>query len=209
MSGSRGQAATEAVLVAALLAIVGVALLGVVRATGPRPATALAVGTVAQAPVGVEVPLGLGSLLVGDGTASVAIAARLLGLGIRETSHNGGPWISTFTDGNAEAWCADFVSYVLRLAGHPFTGGQSGGWRLAAAAGVRAWFAARGRYVPRTSARPQPGDIVYFRHSHVGIVVAVRGPSLLTIEGNASDAVRQRLYPAWRGIADIDGFGRP
>ncbi len=54
-----------------------------------------------------------------------------------------------------------------------------------------------------------PGDIVYFNHSHVGIVVAARGTSLLTIEGNASDAVRQRLYPSWRGIADIDGFGRP
>jgi hypothetical protein len=155
MSRSRGQAATEAVLVAAVLAVVGVALLGVVRASGPRPASA-------RAP-----------------------------------------------DGNAEAWCADFVSYVLRLAGRPFTGGQSGGWRLAAAAGVRAWFAARGRYLPRTLAQPLPGDVVYFRHSHVGIVVAVRGSSLLTIEGNASDAVRQRLYPAWRTIADIDGFGRP
>jgi hypothetical protein len=30
-----------------------------------------------------------------------------------------------------------------------------------------------------------------------------------TTTGNASDAVRQRLYPAWRAIADIDGFGRP
>jgi hypothetical protein len=209
MSRSRGQAATEAVLVAAVLAVVGVALLGVVRASGPRPASALAAGTTAQPPVGVDVPLGLGMMLVGDGTASVSIAARLLGLGIRETARNQGPWIATFTDGNAEAWCADFVSYVLRLAGRPFTGGQSGGWRLAAAAGVRAWFAARGRYIPRTLAQPLPGDVVYFRHSHVGIVVAVRGSSLLTIEGNASDAVRQRLYPAWRTIADIDGFGRP
>ena len=57
--------------------------------------------------------------------------------------------------------------------------------------------------------QPMPGDIVYFRHSHVGIVVAARGDTLLTIEGNASDAVRQRLYPGWRRISDIDGFGRP
>ena len=76
----------------------------------------------------------------------MAIAARLLRLGIRETRTNAGPWIGTFTDGNAEAWCADFVSYVLRLAGRPFTGGLSGGWRLAAAAGVRDWFASRHRY---------------------------------------------------------------
>ncbi len=209
MNASRGQAATEAILVAAVLAVVGVALLGAIRLSGPRPAPALAASTVAQAPVGIALPLELGALEIGDGTASVAIAARLLALGIRETGTNSGPWIATFTDGNAEAWCADFVSYVLRLAGTPFSGGQSGGWRLAAAAGVRAWFAARGRYVSRATAQPQPGDIVYFLHSHVGIVVAVRGTSLLTIEGNASDAVRQRLYPNWRQIADIDGFGRP
>jgi hypothetical protein len=209
MSGSRGQAATEALLMATLLAVVGLAVLGAVRLSGPRPADALAAGTVAQAPVGVLTPPSLERLALGDGTASVAIAARLLALGIRETRPNSGPWIETFTDGHAEAWCADFVSYVLRLAGRPFTGGQSGGWRLAAAAGVRDWFAAHGRYLPRTVAQPLPGDIVYFRHSHVGIVVATQGSNLLTIEGNASDAVRQRLYPAWRAIADIDGFGRP
>jgi hypothetical protein len=209
VSGTRGQASTEAVLVAAVLAVVGIALLGAVRASGPRPASALAAGAVAQAPVGVDVPFVPGMLDVGDGTASVSIAARLLALGIRETGPNSGPWIATFTDGNAEAWCADFVSYVLRLAGHPFSGGQSGGWRLAAAGGVRDWFIARARYRPRIIAQPVPGDIVYFRHSHVGLVVGVRGNGLLTIEGNASDAVRQRLYPAWRGIADIDGFGRP
>ncbi len=209
MSGSRGQASTEVVLVAAVLAVAGIALFGGIRAAGPRPASALAAGSVAQAPVGVILPPGLGTLPTGSDTAAVSIAARLLALGIRETGPNSGPWIATFTDGNAEAWCADFVSYVLRLAGRPFTGGQSGGWRLAAAGGVRAWFAARGRYLPRPTAQPQPGDVVYFRHSHVGIVVAARGASLLTIEGNASDGVRQRLYPAWRTIADIDGFGRP
>jgi len=67
----------------------------------------------------------------------------------------------------------------------------------------------RGRYAPRTLADPRPGDVVYFRHSHVGIVVAVRATALTTIEGNASDAVRQRVYSGWRSIADIDGFGRP
>jgi len=207
--GTRGQAATEAVLVAAILAFVGVAVLAAVR-THPVRAAAVAGPAVAQAPIGVVAggaPLDL--RLGGDAAGVVAIAARLLRLGIRETATNAGPWIATFTDGNAEAWCADFVSYVLRLAGRPFTGGLSGGWRIAAAAGVRDWFAARHRYVPRPLASPQPGDVVYFRHSHVGIVVAVHGAVLTTIEGNASDAVRERVYGGWRSIGDIDGFGRP
>jgi hypothetical protein len=197
------------VLVAAILAFVGLAVLAAVR-THPVRAAVVTRPAVAQGPVGVvsdgtplDVPLG------GDAGGIVAIAARLLRLGIRETRTNAGPWIGTFTDGNAEAWCADFVSYVLRLAGRPFTGGLSGGWRIAAAAGVRDWFAVRRRYLPRVVASPAPGDVVYFRHSHVGIVVAVHGAVLTTIEGNASDAVRERVYGGWRSIADIDGFGRP
>jgi hypothetical protein len=208
MRSARGQAATEAVLVAAVLALVGLGVLAAVRAH-PVRAASVAQPATAQAPVGVAPDGAPGLPLGGDARGVVAIAARLLQLGIRETRTNGGPWIGTFTDGNAEAWCADFVSYVLRLAGHPFTGGLSGGWRIAAAAGVRDWFAARGRYAPRTLADPRPGDVVYFRHSHVGIVVAVRATALTTIEGNASDAVRQRVYSGWRSIADIDGFGRP
>ena len=209
MRRAGGQAATEAVLVAAILAFIGLAVLAAVRAH-PVRAEAVARPAAAQSPVGVAVdgatldlPLG------GDARGVVAIAARLLRLGIRETRTNAGPWIGTFTDGHAEAWCADFVSYVLRLAGRPFTGGLSGGWRLAAAAGVRDWFASRHRYAPRAVASPAPGDVVYFRHSHVGIVVAVYGAVLTTIEGNASDAVRERVYGGWRSIADIDGFGRP
>ena len=208
MRSACGQAATEAVLVAAVLALVGLGVLAAVRAH-PVRAASVAQPATAQAPVGVAPDGAPGLPLGGDARGVVAIAARLLQLGIRETRTNGGPWIGTFTDGNAEAWCADFVSYVLRLAGHPFTGGLSGGWRIAAAAGVRDWFAARGRYAPRTLADPRPGDVVYFRHSHVGIVVAVRATALTTIEGNASDAVRQRVYSGWRSIADIDGFGRP
>jgi hypothetical protein len=207
---TRGQAATEAVLVAAALALVGLGALAAVRAH-PVRAASVARPAAAQAPVGLA-PDGApanGLPLGGDARGVVAIAARLLQLGIRETRTNAGPWIGTFTDGHAEAWCADFVSYVLRLAGRPFTGGLSGGWRIAAAAGVRDWFAARGRYAPRPLAAPRPGDVVYFRHSHVGIVAAVRGAVLTTIEGNASDAVRERVYPGWRSIGDIDGFGRP
>src|SRR4029077_13877563 len=152
----RGQAATEAVLVAALLAAIGLAVLSAVRAHPVRATTATTRAT-AQAPVGLAAEGGRLDLPVsGDATGIVAIAARLLALRIRETRTNAGPWVATFTDGNAEAWCADFVSYVLRLAGRPFTGGVSGGWRIPAAAGVRDWFAARGRRRARAPGHTPP-----------------------------------------------------
>ena len=203
---AHGQSSSELILVAAVLAVIGLALLGAIRLSGPRPAAAMAAGTVAQAPVGVALPLELGGL-VGDGsTASVAIAARLLALGIRETGTNSGPWIATFTDGNAEPWCADFVSYVLRLAGRRSAAASpaAGGSRAppASAPGSRraalrhacdgAADARRHRLLP-----PQPR-----RHRRRG---ARRQPA--HDRGQRVDAVRQRLYPSWRGspISTVSG----
>lgn len=144
-----------------------------------------------------------------DGTPVVAIARRLAASAIveRPPGSNRGPAIDAFTGGRAEPWCADFVSWVLRAAGRPLTDG-AGGWRLAWTGAVRDWFAARGRFRERLVADPQPGDVVWFEHGHVGIVVAVRGATLETVEGNADDAVRSRTYPHWRSDADIGGFGR-
>jgi hypothetical protein len=155
--------------------------------------------------------LAMGSLPVIDGGAIVAIAARLAAAGIAESppGSNSGPGIDVFTEGNAEAWCADFVSWVLRAAGMPFTGGMSAGWRLAWTGDVRSWFVARAAFRDRLEADPQPGDVVWFVHGHVGIVEAVQGDTLVTIEGNSGDAVARRAYSHWRLNADIGGFGRP
>ena len=72
---------------------------------------------------------------------------------------------------------------------------------------MQRWFEARGRFVRRAVASPLPGDVVAFHHGHVGIVVAVVGSTLVTIEGNAGDAVSRRAYPAWRHWGDIAGIG--
>jgi hypothetical protein len=147
----------------------------------------------------------------GEGGDIVALAERLLALGIVEQppGSNTGPQIRVFTDGNAEPWCADFVSWVLKETGRPFTGGASGGWRLAWTPDIRAWFSVRGRYRTRTVAQPEPGDVIWFGRGHVGFVRRVQGERLETIEGNAGDAVRLRVYEGWRSNPGIDGFGRP
>jgi hypothetical protein len=144
-----------------------------------------------------------------DGGGIVAIADRLAALGIAELplGSNRGPAVDVFTGGRAEPWCADFVSWVLRAAGHPLVGGEEG-WRLPWTGDVRSWFAARGRYRDRAVAMPLPGDVVYFLHGHVGIVVAVRGSAIETVEGNNGDAVRRVVRDGWRADPDIGGFGR-
>ncbi|MGI9116705.1 MAG: CHAP domain-containing protein [Gaiellales bacterium] len=204
---------------------IAVLLVGVVVAAGistalrsalPRAASveplfaALAGAAAAGGTAPVPPVIGGADLPDVDHGSIVAVARSAVASEIAELppGSNRGPGIDAFTDGHAEAWCADFVSWVLRAAGRPFTGGASAGWRIAWTPDVRAWFVARAAYRDRLVARPQPGDVVWFIHGHVGIVERVDRDAITTIEGNAGDAVRRRTYPRWRLNPDIGGFGR-
>lgn len=162
---------------------------------------------------------------VGDGTI-VGIAKSQIGTKEDPPGCNcGGPvkpdghTVASYTDGNAEPWCADFVSWVYNKAGRPFTGGVSGGWRIPGAGNIANWMQANGVwFLNGPNANPQPGQIVYFNwdgtgqiihggDDHVGIVDHVEGTTLYTIEGNASVSVTANSYPNFRSNPDIVGFG--
>jgi hypothetical protein len=72
-----------------------------------------------------------------------------------------------------EAWCADFVSYIYREAGQPFTGGEAVDWDEAEANNIQdhnfTEHDANGSYTPK------PGDIAYFSYSGGHVEIVVRG----------------------------------
>jgi len=80
--------------------------------------------------------------------------------------------LNTYSDGNGyESWCADFVSYIYKEAGHQLTNGERGGWDeyeadLLQYDGFTVHMA--GSYIPQT------GDIAYFNYpgGHAEIVVS-------------------------------------
>lgn len=80
--------------------------------------------------------------------------------------------LNMYTDGASyEAWCADFVSYVYREAGFPFTKGEANGWDENNANNVQNMgftMHSPGAYTPKT------GDVAYFNYDggHVEIVVS-------------------------------------
>lgn len=81
--------------------------------------------------------------------------------------------LAGYTDGNAyEEWCADFVSYIYKEAGYPFTQGERDNWDEYDANSVQnmgfTMHNVSSGYVP------QPGDVAYFNYDggHVEIVVA-------------------------------------
>lgn len=83
--------------------------------------------------------------------------------------------------GSAYPWCATFVSWLFK--------DTDLCKKTASCADMLAWFEKRGQIVKV----PQVGDIVFFKYStnsrrtnHVGIVKAVNGNKITTIEGNTS-----------------------
>lgn len=114
-------------------------------------------------------------------------------------------------------WCSDFVSWVYRAAGVPFSGGygDGGGWQLTSNTTIRAWYRRHHAWVDHDAAdwdtfRPRPGD--YVRVStptwgHSAIVRYVEGNTLFAVEGNASGRVALTHYDNFRTHTRIDGFG--
>jgi len=48
--------------------------------------------------------------------------------------------LNVYADGNGyEEWCADFISYVYKEAGYPFSGGERDGWDEYLAPTSRTW----------------------------------------------------------------------
>lgn len=94
------------------------------------------------------------------------------------------------------AWCAIFVSWVLRRSGidevtYPNFASCSSGSSV---------FANKGVLRDPSSYSPKSGDIVFFDFDrnkspeHVGIVFINDGTNIETIEGNSSDAVKHNVY---------------
>jgi hypothetical protein len=114
-----------------------------------------------------------------------------------------------------DLWCSDFVSWVYRAAGIPFSGGYAGGWHLTNNQMIRAWYARRGMFVAKDTpewrdVRPMPGDYVRIHTptwGHSAIVRYASSDTLYTIEGNAGGRVITTRYTNWRTHERIDGFG--
>ena len=145
----------------------------------------------------------------GDFRARILDAARAE-LGTTESGNNRGEALKYpqhFGRG-AEAWCADFVSYVMQKSGgdmnDPYCPSivndlkSSGGWK--------------------GKSNPQPGDIVLFdwdgdrEADHVGIVEKVNGDgSISTIEGNTGNPQtgQEGVWRRTRSMSSVLGFGAP
>jgi hypothetical protein len=83
-----------------------------------------------------------------------------------------------------EEWCADFISYVFKESGYPFTGGSYAGWDENDANQVQSMGFT---YHSAAGYTPKAGDVAYFNYNngHVEIVI-VGGKYPTFVYGNSA-----------------------
>lgn len=112
-----------------------------------------------------------------------------------------------FTNGRTEAWCADFVTHVVKESARK-SGKSLNGFGSASVSQLRQWGKDNGCYLQTDNLsnktdtikkQVKPGDVIIFKNgkSHTGIVKSVdTNGRITTIEGNTSDMVAERHYAA-------------
>ena len=101
-----------------------------------------------------------------------------------------------FCQGAKEAWCANFVSWIIHQAGTPLKNPHTGGWRIPGTFTLREYYEANGRFKPANSGyQPLPGDVAIYRNSpvfgdHTNIVLKNDNGVLTTVGGNETNRIR-------------------
>ena len=139
----------------------------------------------------------------GGNQAIVEVALTQLG------NQGGQPYWSWYGFNSRVEWCACFVSWCADQCGYIESGLVP---KFAGCVDGANWFKSNGKWQDRTY-EPKTGDIIFFdwegdgTTDHVGIVEKCENGTVYTVEGNSSDACKQRQYTV--GSSNIYGYGIP
>lgn len=120
-----------------------------------------------------------------------------------------------FSEGTKEAWCANFVSWVMKEAGTPLKNPHSGSWRIPGTFTLHEYYVAAGTFRAAGSGyTPKLGDVAIYRGSpifgdHANIVLTHENGILTTVGGNENNRIRvyknmQKQYEGLLGYGLIE-----
>ncbi|WP_084489377.1 CHAP domain-containing protein [Nocardia niwae] len=146
-----------------------------------------------------------------DRSALDASRAGIVAVAEREFAEPGAG--TKYAEGAEEAWCADFVSWVLREAGVPLANPNSGSWRIPGVYTLQEYYESVGRFVPGGSGyHPRTGDVLLYGESspfgqHTNIVLRADAGQVTTIGGNEYGEIRIHRF-ALDEVPGVVGVGR-
>lgn len=138
--------------------------------------------------------------------------AQLRILDVLREEYAANPPGEKYSDGVSEAWCADFVSWVLDHAGEPLANPNSGSWRIPGVGTLQDYYQSVGRFAAPDGYTPQFGDVIMYApddrlwRQHTQFVLADSGGELTTVGGNQAGGITVTRTPA--DDVGIVGFGR-
>lgn len=105
-----------------------------------------------------------------------------------------------YSDGVSEAWCADFVSWIMNTAGYPLENPNSGSWRIPGTYTLREYYESVGRFHAASSDyTPVVGDIMLYDNpspfgQHTNFVIKNDQGLITTIGGNEPGGIRVKTH---------------
>ena len=117
--------------------------------------------------------------------------------------------VLAYTQGSKEPWCADYVSWVFKQAGAPFTNPNSGGWRIPGVYTLQEYFQANHRYKTAGAYTPKTGDVAIYNkgQGHTAIVMSTGHDMMTVIGGNENGHLRLSTQNYQVGTNGLVGFG--
>jgi hypothetical protein len=127
-------------------------------------------------------------------------AAQQKLVGIIKAEYEAQPGGTKYSEGVAEPWCADFVSWVARENGTPFVNPNSGSWRIPGTITLREYLEAKGVWHPYGSGyQPKVGDVAIYDGNgpfgqHTNFVMRNDNGELTTVGGNENGAIHVQTH---------------
>ncbi|WOC12048.1 CHAP domain-containing protein [Gordonia sp. MP11Mi] len=109
---------------------------------------------------------------------------------VTRTEFDAQPDGTKYSEGVDEAWCADFVSWVMNQSGRTLVNPNSGSWRIPGVATLTEYFQSEKHFHAADSGyRPELGDVMLYSSEsrfgqHTNIVLRVDGDVVTTVGGN-------------------------
>ncbi len=137
------------------------------------------------------------------GSGLVDLASKYMGLNESDGSYK------MFTNGRSEAWCADFVSYVVNEYAKEQGLEVKDGFGSPAVSNLMGWAQEQGVYNDITGMSQgekqkflendlKPGDVIIWKRngmSHTGFIKSINSDGTFeTVEGNSGDQVKSNTY---------------